>query len=80
MFLGYPEEVKAYKLWFREPGHKRYITSRYLVLNEVEMVFKKTDDVGRSIKIFVEEMEQEEIHVEIEHSDAAFHNPDEVEE
>ena len=44
------------------------------------MAFKKTDDVGQNVEISAEELEQEEIHVEMEHSDAKFHNPYEVEE
>ena len=57
MFLGYLEGVKAYRLWCLEPGHRRCITSQDVVFNEVEMTFKKTDDVSRSMKIFVEELE-----------------------
>src|SRR3954463_402737 len=51
MFMGYPKGVKAYRLWFLEPGHRRCITSRDVVFNEVKMTFKKTDDVGQSGKI-----------------------------
>ena len=73
MFLGYPEGVIAYRLWCLEPGHRRCITSRDVVFNEAEMAFKKTDDVE-------EELEQIEIPVEVEHSDAELHDPDDVEE
>lgn len=34
MFLGYPEGVKSYRLWCREPGHKRCISSRDVIFNE----------------------------------------------
>ena len=51
MFLGYPEGVKAYRLWYLEPSHRRCITSQDVVFNEAEMAFKKTDDIGRSSKI-----------------------------
>ena len=44
------------------------------------MAFKKIDDAGRNAEISEEELEQEEILVEVEHSDAELHNPDEVEE
>lgn len=40
----------------------------------------KSDGVGRSKKIFVDELEQEEILVEVEHSDDELYNPNEVEE
>lgn len=50
-----------------------------VVFNEAEMAFNKTDDVGLSIKICEEELEHEEIPVEVEHSDAELHNPDEFE-
>src|SRR3954471_23054695 len=76
MFMGYPEGVKAYRLWCLEPGHRRCITSRDVVFNEAEVAFKKTDDDGRS----AEELEQVEIPVEVEHVDAELHIPDEVEE
>ena len=42
--------------------------------------FKKTGDAGRSAEISDEELEQVEIPVEVEHSDAELHDPDEVEE
>lgn len=73
--MGYPEGVKAYKLWCLELGYMMCITSRDVVFNEAEMTFKKTDDVGRA-----EELEQEDISVKVEHSDAELHNPDEVED
>src|SRR4051812_11190612 len=76
MFMGYPEGVKAYRLWCLEPGHRRCITSRDVVFNEGEMAFKKTDDDGRN----VEELEQVEIPVEVEHVDAELHILDEVKE
>ena len=59
MFLGYPKGVKAYKMWCLKPGHRRCIISRYVVFNEAEMTFKKTNDVVRSTKISREEMEHE---------------------
>lgn len=80
MFFGYPEGVKAYRLWYLDSCHRRCITSQDLVFNEVEMAFKKTDDVIRSTEIYVNEMEREDILVEVEHSDAELHNLDEVEE
>lgn len=80
MFLRYPEEVKAYRLWCLEQSHKRCIISRDEVFNETEMAFKKTDDVYRSTKISIEEMEQEKIPIEVKHSDVELHNPNEVEE
>ena len=42
------------------------------------MDFKKTDDVSRSAETSDKELEQGEIPVEVEHSDAELHNPDEV--
>lgn len=80
MFLGYSEGVKAYRLWFLEPGHKRCIKSRYVVFNEAKMAFKKIDDIGRNAKISEEDQEHEQIIVEVEHSNAELHNPDEFEE
>ena len=44
------------------------------------MAFKKIDDVCWSTKISEEDLEQEETHVEVEHSDVELHDPDEVEE
>ena len=80
MFMGYPEGVKAYRLWCLESGHRRIITSRDVVFNEAEMAFKKTDDVGRSAEVSNEELEQVEIPVEVEHVDAELHIPNKVEE
>lgn len=80
VFLRYLEGVKAYGLWCLKPGHRRCITSRDVVLNEAEMTFKKTNDVSRSMKISVEELEQKVFHVEVEHVDVDLHNPYEVEE
>lgn len=57
MFFGYPEGVKAYKMWCLELGRKRYITSRYVIFDEAEMEFKKIDNVGRNAEIFVAELE-----------------------
>lgn len=74
MFLGYPEEFKPYRLWCLETGHKRCIISRYVVFNEAEIAFKKTDDVGRSTKISEEKLEQEDVFVEVEHVDVELHN------
>lgn len=51
-----------------------------MVFNEAEMTFKKTDDFSQSTKVYGEELEQEEIHVEVEHNDVELHNPYEVEE
>lgn len=79
MFLEYPEGVKFYRLWCIELSNKRCITSRDVVFNESEMVFNKTDDFGRNTKIFVHELEREEILVEVERIDAEFHNSNEVE-
>src|SRR4051812_28991555 len=77
MFMGYPEGVKAYRLWCLEPGHRRCITSRDVVFNEAEMAFKKIDDDDdRS----AEELEQVEIPSEVEQVDSKLHIPDEVEE
>src|ERR1044072_5311851 len=73
MFLGYPEGVKAYRLWCLESGHKRIITSRDVVFNEAEMAFKKTDNVGRSAEVSDEELEHVEIPVEMEHVDVELH-------
>ena len=42
--------------------------------------FKKIDDTGQNVEISEEELEQENIHIEVEHSDDELHNPDEVEE
>lgn len=39
------------------------------------MAFKKTNDVGRNAEISEEELEQEEIHVQVENIDVKFHNP-----
>src|SRR3954463_4251018 len=80
MFMGYPEGVKAYRLWCLEPDHMRCITSRDVVFNEAEMAFKKIDDVGRSTETSDEELEQVEIPFEVEHVDDGLHIPDEVEE
>ena len=44
------------------------------------MAFKKIGDIGPSSKISEEELEQGDIRVEVEHSDAELHDPDEVEE
>src|SRR3954470_16357279 len=79
MFMGYPEGVKAYRLWCLEPGHRRCIISRDVVFNETEMAFKKTNDVSRSIETSDEELEQVEIPVEVEH-DAELHIPDETDD
>src|ERR1051325_11967287 len=78
--MGYPEGVKAYRLWCLESGHRRIITSRDAVFNEAEMAFKKTNDVGRSAEVSDKELEQVEIPVEVEHVDAELHIPDKVEE
>ena len=40
IFLGYPEEVKGYKLWCLEAGFKRCLVSRDVVFNESEMAYK----------------------------------------
>ena len=37
IFLGYPEGVKAYRLWCLEPGLRKCIISRDVVFNEHEM-------------------------------------------
>lgn len=58
IFLGYPEGVQDHRLWCLEPGHMRCITSQDVVFNEVDMSFKKIDDVGRSTKISIEKIEQ----------------------
>ena len=34
IFLGYPEDVKAYKLWCLEPRMRKYIVSRDVTFNE----------------------------------------------
>lgn len=78
MFHGYLEGVKPYRLWCLEPGHKRCIIIRDVVVNKAEMTFKKTDDIGQSTKISVEELEHEDISVEVEHSDYELHNSYEV--
>ena len=76
MFVGYPEGVKAYRLWCLESGNRRIITSRDVVFNEAEMAFKKTNDVVRSAEVSDEELEQVEIPVEVEHVDAELHIPE----
>lgn len=43
-------------------------------------MLKKIDGAGRNAKISEEDQEHEEIPVEVEHSDAELHNPNEVEE
>lgn len=78
MFIGYPKGVKAYRLLWLEPYHMRCIISQDVVFNEMEMAFKKIDDVDRSTKISKEELEHEEIYVKVEHVDAKFPNLDEV--
>ena len=40
IFLGYPDDVKGYRLWCIEPGHKKCIISRDVKFNENEMPFK----------------------------------------
>lgn len=67
MFLGYPDRVKAYRLWCLEPSYKRFIISCYVVFNEAYMDFKKIDDGVASRKISEEEETKEEVHVEVEH-------------
>ena len=37
VFLGYPEGVKAYRLWCLEPGMRKCIISMDVVFNELEM-------------------------------------------
>ena len=36
-FLGYPEGVKAYKLWYLEPRMRKYIVNRDVVFHEAVM-------------------------------------------
>lgn len=74
MFLGYLKGVKAYRLWFLEPGHRRCIISRDVVFNEVETTFKKTDDTSQNANISKEEKEQEGFHVKVEHLGNEVHN------
>ena len=38
VFLGYPEEVKGYKLWCTDLKSPKAIISRGVVFNEVEML------------------------------------------
>lgn len=57
MFLGYTKGFIDYRLCFLDLDHMRCITSRYVVLNEAEMVFKKTDDIGLNAVISAEELE-----------------------
>lgn len=40
MCLGYPERVKANKLWCLEAGHKKCIISRDVVFNKTEIAYK----------------------------------------
>lgn len=80
MFLGYPEGFKGYRLWCVEPCHRKCITSRDVVFNEVVMAFKKTGDAGRSAEISGEELELGEFFVEVKYSHAELHDPDEVKE
>lgn len=51
MFMGYSTRGKTNKLCYLESCHKRYITSCNDVFYEAEIAFKKSDDVGRNIKI-----------------------------
>ena len=44
------------------------------------MALKKSDNVGRNVKFYKEEPEQEEIPIEVDHNDVELHNQDEVEE
>ena len=44
------------------------------------MAFKKTDDVGRSVEISDEELEQGVIPVEVEHVDAELRIPNKLKE
>ena len=37
IFIGYLEEVKGYKLWCLEEGHKRYFVSKDVIFNEMQM-------------------------------------------
>lgn len=40
IFLGYPEGIKAYKLWCLEEGMRKCIISRDVTFNEAEMGYK----------------------------------------
>lgn len=62
-----------------ELGYMKCLTSRHVTFNETEMASKKTDDIGRSTQVYVEELEQESILIEVEHLNAELHNVDEVE-
>lgn len=67
MFLGYPEGVKACRLWCLEPGHMRCITSHYVAFDEANMTFKKIGDVCQNAKIYEEEQERKEFPIKVEH-------------
>lgn len=51
-----------------------------MVFNEVETMFKKTDDILQNEKISEKEQDQEEFHVEMKHRDVKVKNQDVVAE
>lgn len=42
VFLGFPERIKGYKLWFLEPGSQKHIISRDVTFKEDVFPLEKT--------------------------------------
>ena len=65
IFLGYPEGVKAYRLWCLELGMRKCIISRDVVFNEHEMgnLVSKNE---RNMSQFQAESSSKKVHFEVE--------------
>ena len=56
MFIGYPDGVKGYKLWYEEGGSSKGILSRDVIFKESEYYMAKATQVGSSEDVMVATM------------------------
>lgn len=69
IFLGYPENVKGYKLWCIEKGEEKCLISRDVVFNELEMPMLKTtvEETQKKTQVEVESLESQSEKINLSH-------------
>ena len=75
MFIGYPNGVKGYKLWYKEGSKSRVMISRYVTFREDQMYMEENTRL-------IEKVVRDEDHnkkVKVEFTDGSNQKQDEFE-
>lgn len=57
MFLGYPQGIIGYRLWYLEKGEEKCLISRDVVFDELNMTFKNTPKADTKFERKISEVE-----------------------